>query len=163
MGSFIAPLLVGLFQKNWGFHAGFSVAAVGMFIGLVVFWMSQKNLGLAGVAPTNPMSADEKKKATRNFTIGGVVVVILGVIAYMTGNANVENFSLLITALGILIPTIFIAFMYRSPKTNADEKSRLLAYIPLFICAVMFWAIAEQSSTILATFIDTRTNLHLWG
>ncbi|AWE08965.1 MFS transporter [Lysinibacillus sp. 2017] len=161
MGSFIAPLLVGLFQKNWGFHAGFSVAAVGMFLGLLVFWKSQKNLGLAGSVPTNPMNAVEKKKAVRNFTVGGLIVVILGVIAYMTGNANVENFSLLITALGILIPTVFIAFMYRSPKTNADEKSRLLAYIPLFICAVMFWAIAEQSSTILATFIDTRTNLTL--
>lgn len=163
MGSFLAPLLVGLFQKNWGFHAGFSVAAVGMFIGLVVFWKTQRNLGLAGSVPTNPMNKTEKKKSARNFTIGALIVVILAVVAYTTNNATVENFSLLITALGILIPTIFIAFMYRSPKTNSDEKSRLLAYIPLFICAVMFWAIAEQSSTILATFIDTRTNLHLFG
>lgn len=163
MGGFLAPLLVGLFQKNWGFHAGFSVAAVGMFIGLVVFWATQKNLGLAGVAPTNPMNDIEKKKAARNFTVGGLIIAILGAIAYKTGNANIENFSLLITALGILIPTVFIAYMYRSPKTNSDEKSRLLAYIPLFLCAVMFWAIAEQSATILATFIDTRTNLSLLG
>ncbi|MER1986281.1 MAG: peptide MFS transporter [Solibacillus sp.] len=163
MGGFLAPLLVGLFQQNWGFHAGFSVAAVGMFIGLVVFWLTRKNLGLAGVVPTNPMNAAEKKKAARNFTIGGLIVVILGAIAYMTGNANINNFSLLITFLGIAIPTVFITFMYRSPKTNADEKSRLLAYIPLFLCAVMFWAIAEQSATVLATFIDTRTNLVFMG
>ena len=51
--------------------------------------------------------------------------------------------------------------MYRSPKTNEDEKSRLLAYIPLFICAIMFWAIAEQSGTVLATFVDTRTDLSI--
>lgn len=163
MGGFIAPLLVGLFQKNWGFHAGFGIAAVGMFIGLVVFVLSQKNLGLAGSVAPNPLSSAEKKTTTRNFTIGGILIVVLGIVAYMTGNANIENFSLLITALGVLIPTVFIAYMYRSPKTNADEKSRLLAYIPLFICAVMFWAIAEQSSTILATFVDTRTNLNLWG
>ena len=51
--------------------------------------------------------------------------------------------------------------MYRSPKTTEDEKSRVLAYVPLFISAVMFWAIADQSATILATFVDTRTNLTL--
>lgn len=163
LGGFIAPLLVGLFQKNWGFHAGFGVAAVGMFIGLVVYAMSQKSLGLAGSVAPNPLSAAEKKTTMRNFTIGGLVMLTLGVVAYKTGNASVENFSLLITFLGVMIPTVFIIYMYRSPKTNADEKSRLLAYVPLFICAVMFWAIAEQSSTILATFIDTRTNLHLWG
>ncbi|MCM3723758.1 MULTISPECIES: peptide MFS transporter [Solibacillus] len=163
MGGFLAPLLVGLFQKNWGFHAGFSVAAVGMFIGLVVYLMSQKSLGLAGSVAPNPLSDKEKKTTTRNFTIGGLIIVILGFVAYQTGNASIENFSLLITFLGVMIPTLFIIYMYRSPKTNADEKSRLLAYIPLFICAVMFWAIAEQSSTVIATFIDTRTNLNLWG
>lgn len=134
-----------------------------MFIGLVVYLMSQKSLGLAGSVAPNPLSDKEKKTTTRNFTIGGLIIVILGFVAYQTGNASIENFSLLITFLGVMIPTLFIIYMYRSPKTNADEKSRLLAYIPLFICAVMFWAIAEQSSTVIATFIDTRTNLNLWG
>ena len=164
LGAFISPLIVGAVQEGAGFHAGFAVAAVGMFIGLVVFMITnKKNLGLAGIAPTNPMNAAEKKAATRNFSIGTIVIVILGVVAYTTGNFNLNNFSLLITALGILIPTVFITFMYRSPKTNADEKSRLLAYVPLFICAVMFWAIQDQSSTVLATFVDTRTNLTLGG
>ena len=80
----------------------------------------------------------------------------------MTGNANIENFSLLITVLGVTIPTVFIIYMYRSQK-QMKTKSRLLTYIPLFLSAVMFWAIAEQSATVIATFIDTRTNLELWG
>ena len=162
LGAFISPLIVGAVQEGEGFHAGFAVAAVGMFVGLVVFMVTnKKNLGLAGIAPTNPMNAAEKKVAARNFSLGAIVIAVLGVIAYTTGNLNINNFSLLITALGILIPTVFITFMYRSPKTNADEKSRLLAYVPLFICAVMFWAIADQSATVLATFVDTRTNLTL--
>ena len=161
MGAFVSPLIVGWTKEQWGFHVGFAVAAVGMLIGLIVFVLSKKNLGLAGSQPTNPLQPGEGKRSAKIFGISAVVILILSVIAYATGNFTVENFSLLITTLGILIPTCFIAYMYRSPKTNEDEKSRLLAYIPLFICAIMFWAIAEQSGTVLATFVDTRTDLSI--
>lgn len=53
--------------------------------------------------------------------------------------------------------------MYRSPKTTRDERSRLIAYIPLFLAAVMFWAIQEQGSTILAAYADKRTQLEFGG
>ena len=53
--------------------------------------------------------------------------------------------------------------MYRSPKTTATERSRIIAYIPLFIAAVMFWAIQEQGSTILAHYADKRTDLEFLG
>ena len=53
--------------------------------------------------------------------------------------------------------------MYRSPKTNEVERSRLVAYIPLFIASVMFWAIQEQGATILANYADTRTKLEFAG
>jgi POT family proton-dependent oligopeptide transporter len=53
--------------------------------------------------------------------------------------------------------------MYRSPKTTKEERSRLIAYIPLFIASVMFWSIEEQGSTILATFAADRTQLHFAG
>jgi POT family proton-dependent oligopeptide transporter len=53
--------------------------------------------------------------------------------------------------------------MYRSPKTTAVERSRIIAYIPIFIAAVMFWSIQEQGSTILASYADTRTQLHFAG
>ena len=161
MGAFLSPLLVGWTKDMWGFHAGFGVAAVGMFIGLVVFWVTRKNLGLAGSQPTNPLLPGERKKTFTIFGVAAIIIAILVAISIVTGYFTIENFSLLITIFGILIPTVFIAHMYRSPKTTEDEKSRLLAYIPLFICAVMFWAIQEQSSTILATFVDTRTDLTL--
>ena len=53
--------------------------------------------------------------------------------------------------------------MYRSPKTTKVERSRIIAYIPLFIASVMFWAIQEQGSTILATYADKRTQLDFAG
>lgn len=53
--------------------------------------------------------------------------------------------------------------MYRSPKTTEIERSRFLAYIPIFIAGIMFWAIQEQGSIILARYADERTQLHFAG
>jgi POT family proton-dependent oligopeptide transporter len=53
--------------------------------------------------------------------------------------------------------------MYRSKHTAKEERSRIIAYIPLFIASVMFWAIEEQGSTILANFADKRTQLNFAG
>lgn len=161
MGAFVSPLLVGWTQEEMGFHAGFIIAAIGMAIGLVVYMVTQKNLGLAGSQVPNPMNAKEKKRAVLISLIGVIVIAVVLILAKLTNTLTIENFSIVITALGILIPTALITIMYRSKKTTEIEKSRILAYIPLFVCAVMFWAIADQSATILATFVDTRTDLQL--
>ena len=65
------------------------------------------------------------------------------------------------TFFGLGIPAVYLTYMYTHPKTSSDEKSRLLAYIPLFIAAVIFWAIQEQGATVLAEFADQKTQLDL--
>lgn len=42
LGSFIAPLIVGTIGMNYNFHLGFGLAAVGMFLGLVMFVFTKK-------------------------------------------------------------------------------------------------------------------------
>ena len=163
LGAFSSALITGAVQEKFGYHPGFAVAAVGMAIGLVVYLWRQKDLGLAGSQAPNPLLPHERKKSAMMFIIGAVVIAAVLLVAKVTGNLNIENFSLMITFLGIAIPTALITIMYRSKKTTADEKSRVLAYIPLFICAVMFWAIADQSATVLANFVDKRTDLSLGG
>ncbi|MFB5197211.1 peptide MFS transporter [Neobacillus sp. KR4-4] len=161
LGAFISPLIVGSISN---FHIGFSIAAVGMFLGLVVFSVTKKkNLGLAGTMVANPLAPAEKKKV---FTIIGLAVIILAVLCAVlipNGLLTFASFINIVTFLGILIPTIYFVVMYRSPKTTTVERSRIIAYIPLFIAAVMFWAIQEQGSTILANYADKRTQLDWMG
>ncbi|GLC89463.1 peptide MFS transporter [Lysinibacillus piscis] len=160
MGAFIAPFIVGTIGQTYSFHLGFGLAAVGMLLGLVVFKLTEKKyLGLAGLQVNNPLKPEEKKKIFTQFGLIAIIIIVLGAVGIKTGYLTMNVFSLLITALGIIIPTIFFIYMYRSNKTTKDEKSRLLAYIPLFVSAVMFWAIQEQGSTILATYADERTRL----
>lgn len=163
LGGFLSPLVVGTVGMN-NFHLGFSLAAVGMFLGLVVFVITRKkSLGLAGTSVVNPLSATEKKKVLKVVGTSIIVVGILVAISIPLGILTFDTFIKLVGILGILIPTLYFVFMYRSPKTTADERSRIIAYIPLFIASIMFWAIQEQGSTILATYADKRTQLEFAG
>jgi len=163
LGGFISPLIVGAVGMN-NFHLGFSIAAVGMFIGLVVYLVTRtKNLGLAGTIVRNPIPAEQKKKLFTWIGIGLVVLAVLVTIGILTGVLTFETFIKIVGVLGLLIPTMYFIVMYRSPKTTAVERSRILAYIPLFIASIMFWAIQEQTSTVLASFADKRTQLDFAG
>lgn len=164
MGAFIAPFIVGTLGQEYNYHLGFGMAAIGMFLGLVVYVVTRKkHLGLAGNYVPNPIEKDKKKKVYGQIAIGLVVLVALVIVGSITGILTIDRFILIVSILGIVIPTIYFIVMYRSPKTNADEKSRLLAYIPLFIAAVMFWAIAEQGAIVLAEYADKRTQLSIFG
>ncbi|MDR4887634.1 peptide MFS transporter [Fredinandcohnia sp. QZ13] len=164
LGGFLAPLIVGEVGMKHNFHLGFSIAAVGMFIGLVMFVLTKKkNLGLAGTIVPNPLAPTEKKKVYTQIAIGLIVVAILVAVGIPTGILTFDSFIALIGILGFLIPTIYFVTMYRSAKTTDVERSRILAYIPLFLAAVMFWSIQEQGATILANYADTRTQLNFAG
>jgi POT family proton-dependent oligopeptide transporter len=164
LGAFIAPLIVGTVGMNYNFHLGFGLAAIGMFLALVVYVLTRKKtLGLAGTFVLNPLSPAEKKKAFTQIGAGVVIIAILLIIAITAGLLTVQSFIDLVGFLGFIIPTIYFIVMYRSKHTTKEERSRIIAYIPLFIASVMFWAIEEQGSTILANFADKRTQLNFAG
>lgn len=147
LGAFIAPFIVGTIGQKYNFHLGFGLAAIGMFIGLIVF-----------VARASDPQLSTDSDFIR-IAIGVVIIAVIGFILIKAGIMTFDVFTMTVSVLGIVIPTLYFIVMYRSPKTNADEKSCLLAYIPLFVAAMMFWAIAEQGSIILAQYADQRTDL----
>ncbi|MCR2821623.1 peptide MFS transporter [Lederbergia panacisoli] len=164
LGAFIAPFIVGTLGQKYNFHLGFGVAAIGMFLGLIIFLATRKNnLGLAGSHVPNPLSPDEKKRVYLGFIIVAIIIIILGAITINTGILTIDRFTMLVSIFGIVIPTAYFIVMYRSQKTTADERSNLIAYIPLFIASIMFWAIEEQGAIILAQYADQRTQLHFAG
>lgn len=164
LGAFISPFIVGTLGQQYNFHLGFGVAAIGMMVGLIIFLLTKKkNLGLAGTQAPNPLTGSERKKVIKKLSIGIVFILVLCLVTIPTGILTINRFTLLVSILGIIIPTCYFIFMYRSPKTTKIEKSRLLAYIPLFIAATMFWAIQEQGAIILATYADQRTQLQFAG
>jgi len=164
LGGFLAPFVVGTVGLQYNFHLGFGIAAIGMFLGLAVFiFTKKKNLGLAGTFVANPLSPADKAKVFARIGLGVTLAAVLLAVTIPIGLLTFNTFIAIVGILGFIIPTLYILVMYRSPKTTVVERSRLIAYIPLFLASVMFWAIEEQGSTILANFADQRTRLEFAG
>ncbi|MBP2056843.1 POT family proton-dependent oligopeptide transporter [Lactobacillus colini] len=171
LGSAIAPILVPwasdgfgmkLFGNTTNFHAGFGLAAVGMFFGLLQYYFGgKKYLSNESLLPTDPISKEDKKSITKKVVLALILVAILLVIMALIGQLNVDNIVNLLTILAIALPIYYFVVMLRSKKVTKTEKSRATAYIPLFIAAAIFWGIEESGSVVLALFAQERTVLHL--
>lgn len=163
LGAFIAPLAVGGLRSLAGFHAGFAFAAVGMAIALVWYVIGGRMLGDAGVAAANPLTDTDRARTLRRIGIGVLVVAAAIVVLAVTGTLSAQLIIDVVSGLGILLPASYFVVMLRSGKTTPIERSRVLAYIPLFIASLFFWMIEEQGSVVLATFADQRTDLNAFG
>ncbi|GAB4074194.1 peptide MFS transporter [Barrientosiimonas marina] len=164
IGALVSPLIVGPVGRNVNFHLGFSLAAIGMALGLIIYiFTARKNLGEIGKSVKNPLESGERKTMSKRIMLGGIAFLFLLLIAFMTDNLTVQMFINFISFIGIAIPTAYFIVMIKSKKTTDLERSRIYAYIPLFVGAMMFWSIQEQGAVIMARFADQRTNLDLFG
>ncbi|WP_155286454.1 peptide MFS transporter [Lacticaseibacillus zhaodongensis] len=164
LGSFISPIVVGWLGQQVNFHLGFSLAAIGMAVGLIFYVVDgKKYLNPDDNVAPDPLHEDEVAPLLIKIVIGIIVVAaIFGVMA-LTGNFNLTNVINFITVVAILIPIVYFVMFLTSKKVKKVERSRVLAYIPLFLASVIFWAIEEQGSSVLAMFAETQTNLHSFG
>jgi POT family proton-dependent oligopeptide transporter len=163
LGALIAPVVVQVLRGSGGFHLGFAAAAVGMFAGLVWYVVGGRPLGDAGRAPANPLTGDERARVFFRIAAGFLAVVVVAAVLAVTGTLSVELVIDVVTVLGVVLPIGYFTVLLRSRQTTAVERSRVRAYIWLFIAGIFFWMIQEQGSVVLAIFADKRTDLDAFG
>jgi POT family proton-dependent oligopeptide transporter len=164
IGSLFSPIVVGAVRAVWGYHAGFSVAAIGMAFALVFFVLGRKNLHGAGDDVPNPVRPEERPAVVRMF---GIILAAVGLV-YVVARLVSGEWGLLalidtLSYVAFLAPIAFFVVMYRSPRVTDAERPRLIAYIPLFVAAMLFFMIFEQAATTLATFAADRTSREVLG
>jgi proton-dependent oligopeptide transporter, POT family len=165
IGSLTAPIIVGIARDIGGFHAGFAVAAVGMGIALVFFVLGRGLLGGAGDLPPNPLTRVDRPGVVKMFAIIGFGVFVAALVAWITGDGpfGMETVVDTLSYLAFAAPVATFILLFRSPKVTSHEKSRLTAYVPLFIGATMFWMIFEQAASTLAAYAENSTDLTVLG
>ena len=161
VGAFASPLLTGWLREHYGYHAGFSSAAVGMAFALAAFVYGRHKLSAFAFTVPNPIRPQER----RSFILVSLLTVVAA--AALVAVLNVLTGSLLdaISATMLIIPAGaalgYFVLMFRSPKVTARERTHLRAYIPLWIGAVLFFMITEQAAGKMATFAESNTDLRL--
>ncbi|MCD8833364.1 peptide MFS transporter [Staphylococcus arlettae] len=162
MGALISPLILNQFVDSGKFHTGFLIAAFGMALALVWYVLfNRKNLGDIGVKATNPLSASEKKKYTILFVAIGLIIALVFLITGLTGTLSFNIISTAVLVLGIVLPICYFTIMIRSKDVTDDERSRVKAFIPLFILGVLFWSIQEQGANVLNIFALKQSDMTL--
>lgn len=164
LGSFFSGIIVGAVQQLWGFHAGFLVAAIGMGFALVFFVTGRRLLGGAGEHVPNPVVREEYPALARSLGLVVVGVLLVALLArVVAGEWGLPMVVDTLSYLAFIAPVVFFWVIYRSTKVSDAERRRLLAYIPLFVAAMLFWMIFEQAATTMTTFAQERTDRVLLG
>ncbi|MDT5398217.1 MAG: proton-dependent oligopeptide transporter, family [Mycobacterium sp.] len=159
LGAFVGPLITGLLQTRVGFHYGFGAAAIGMALGLIQYVVFRRNLGSHGRDVPNPLPHN------RIVVYAGVAVAVLALIAVVisTGLVTLANLSQVTTGVIIAASLAYFVVMLTSAKVEPVEKTRVRAFIPLFIANVVFWSLFQQIFTVLAVYSDERMNWSIFG
>ena len=166
-GALVSPIILQHFINVKNFHGGFLIAAIGMALGLIWYILfNRKNLGSVGMKPTNPLSPTEKKKYSIIIAAIIAVIAIVFIISYITHTLSFDLVSNSVLVLGIALPIVYFTTMIRSKEVTDIERSRVKAFIPLFILGMLFWAIQEQGSNVLNIYgiehSDMKLNLFGW-
>ncbi|MFT4148127.1 MAG: oligopeptide:H+ symporter [Micrococcaceae bacterium] len=166
VGAFLGPLIAGWLMQEYGFHWAFAAAAIGMALGVAQYVIQRKQLPEVCQVPTNPLAETEKAKA-RNYALAGVAVAVLIGIFVGTSSSRLAffgaNISNIIAVVAFIISVILFSMLLTTPKTTDEEKSRVKAFIPLFISQVAFWALYQQIFTMLPDYVDSKLDRKIFG
>lgn len=160
IGGLLGPLITGALWDTHGFHWGFGAAAVGMAIGLIQYIiMRGSTLKGVGVDVPDPLPRPQRVR----YLGGGLVVVVLVAAAIATGLIPLESLANIVTAIAVIGAVALFALLIGSRKTQADERRRVISFIPMFVASVMFWALFQQQFTVIAIYSDQRLDRNIGG
>lgn len=159
LGAFVGPLITGLLQTRVGFHWGFGAAAVGMAFGLAQYVVFRRNLGEHGRNVPNPLPRSAIAKTVAVLVAGVVAIAVVIALGWVT----LSNLSQVTTGVIIVASIAYFAVLLTNSRVSGEERTRVRAFIPLFIANAVFWSLFQQIFTVLAVYSDERMNWSIFG
>jgi len=156
LGAAAAALLVGYIGETYGWHYGFGLAGIGMFLGQVVFMSGQKYLKGVGDAPVKSKETEGPNFfmevfKQRNAMITTVAIAIIGL--FVTATASV-GYGLLTVFLSLAVGVGIVFYN----ESNKIEKDRLLVIYLSFFIIIVFWGAFEQAGGLMNVYALEKTD-----
>lgn len=160
IGALIGPLLTGLTQSRLGFHFGFGLAAIGMALGLIQYVLGRRSVTteVSRHVP-NPLPRSLAPRAAL-IGVGGLVVIVL---AFVIGLVTLANLATVVTGVIAVASIALFVIILSSHKIDSTERSRVFAFIPLFVASFAFFALFQQIFTVIAIYAEQRVDLDIGG
>ncbi len=153
VGAFICNFFAAFLRHNFGWGAAFIGAGVGMFIGVIVFWIGTKHYAHADIRKT-PRPEDPSVQYILSTTLFPALVA--GILGYLIPGNWLGSDTTDAFVLGAMPIVFFYINMYRT--ASPDEKRPLGALMTIFAIVVIFWAVFKQNGTALTTWAEYYTD-----
>ena len=164
IGAFFGQIVTGFLGETIGWHWGFGAAGVGMFIGLIWFWLAAgRTLGDIGLQPARHPDPVAHARQQRNGKLGltiGLAILAVAILLTSVGVITIdpqefgESMAYVLVGVGLA----FFGYIFAAGGLNGDEKRRVAVIFVLFVFAAAFWAAFEQAPTSLNLFARDFTN-----
>ena len=153
IGAFICNFFGSYLRNTFSWGAAFLAAGVGMFIGVIIFWIGQKHYKHADVR--KPTKAEDMP-VSKILGITLLPALIAGYIGWVIPKNIFGSDSTDAFIFGALpVAGYYVSIMVRS---NAQDKKPISALLAVFAVAIVFWAIFKQNGTALTTWAESYTN-----
>ena len=159
LGALVGPLLTGLLQKEWGFHFGFGLAAVGMAAGLTQYAVGRKNLPEETHHVPHPLHA----RGRIGYGIAALGALGLVVVLVAVGVITADRLADIVVWTSAAAAVVYFVVILSSKEITAVERRRVIAFIPMFLASAVFWSLYQQQFTVVTIYSDERLNRDLFG
>ncbi|GGO88159.1 peptide MFS transporter [Wenjunlia tyrosinilytica] len=163
IGAFAAPLVVGTVGEKVNWHLGFGIAGVGMALAVIQYALGGRHLGEVGATAPTPASPAERRGVLRKAGMWLGVAAVALALDLVTGTYDIEHVVNVMAVLGIVVPIVYFAVMFRSPSLTGADRSKVKAFVWFFVTSVLFWMIYDQSGSLLNIFSEDKTDRDIGG
>jgi proton-dependent oligopeptide transporter, POT family len=166
LGAFWAPIVVGTVGEKASWHLGFSLAGIGMGLGLAQFIWGQRHLLGVGLPPkrtdSNP-NLVSKDYVDVALWVAGFAALVAAVIYSrgVWGPAWEAVPSGLKTGMGMVAGLGALYLLFRG--STKEEFQRIAVIVVLCAFNIFFWMGFEQAGGTMTLFADTQTNRDVSG
>ncbi|WP_136669354.1 peptide MFS transporter [Flavobacterium sp. H122] len=167
VGAFICNFFGAVFENLFGWAAAFSVAGVGMFIGVIVFVLGTKHYG-DKTAKKGTQEGDMPFWKIVMFIL--VPSVVFGIIGWLIkGVASDVNLDSAIfgsdSTDAFIFACIPVVLFYSSLyfKAKAEDKRPIGALLAIFAVVILFWAVFKLNGSALNNWGDKYTDREVTG
>ncbi|BCJ75574.1 MFS transporter [Catellatospora sp. IY07-71] len=154
LGAFIAPLLTGYFAAKNDWHVAFGIAAVGMTVAVIQYVLGGRRLEGVGLRAHKPLQPHERGKILRIGAIVLVIVLALLIADIAAGTYRAEHVITALTVMALVVPALYFVTMFRDHTLTHQERSRISAYVWIFVGAMLFWMIYDQAGSLVNLFTE---------
>jgi POT family proton-dependent oligopeptide transporter len=167
LGAFLGPTFCSFFGEGYSWHLGFSLAGIGMVLGLIQYRFGAKYLVGAGDLKI-VASPEVLAKRNRTFlSIFAAVVALIGLGVWLGVRGilpvTLQQVAAAIGSSIVALAILYFAYLLIAGGYDKQEKKHLLVIFWIFILAAVFWSGFEQAGSSMNLFAFDLTNRHVFG